>query len=228
MFISKKGKVNLIFVIYIDKLTWYSWYFYPFDIKITNVIIEHKLNIRRCVVVSTRTIDEKLVLESRDKTVEFRKPTEKDGKEIYRLVRESKTLDVNSEYSYLLWGKYFSETSILALCEEKAIGFVTGFVPPGQQNTLFVWQVTVDEQFRGHGLATELIERLFQRLRRDYKLQYVEATVTPSNIPSRNLFEGFAKKHYTKCIVEECFTEDQFTEKDHEAEYLFRIGPIVS
>lgn len=161
-------------------------------------------------------------------TIHFRKPTADDGKEMYRIVRESKVLDVNSEYSYLMWGEYFQESSILAIDGDEVIGFITGFIPPNQVDTIFVWQVAVDERYKGNGLATELIERLFKRVRREADIQYVEATVTPSNIPSRRLFEGIAHKHKTKCIVSECFTESQFTEKGHEAEFKFRIGPIFN
>src|SRR5699024_1993489 len=95
-----------------------------------------------------------------DRTIYFREPTDDDGKEMYRIVKESKVLDVNSSYSYLLWSKYFSKTSIIATCEDEVIGFVSGFLQPESPDTLFVWQVAVDQKFRGHGLATKLIKQL--------------------------------------------------------------------
>jgi len=147
---------------------------------------------------------------------------------MFRIVRESKVLDVNSEYSYLLWGKYFQETSIIAVCEDEAIGFISGFIPPEKEDTLFIWQVAVDNNYRGYGLATHLIEQLFKRVKQEKSITYIEATVTPSNIPSRRLFEGVANKNNTKCIVSECFTEEHFSEEGHEAESVFRIGPIFN
>lgn len=178
-----------------------------------------------CVVtISTR--DESLIVQSKETTIRFRKPNANDGKEMFRIVRESKVLDVNSEYSYLMWAEYFQESSILAVDGEKIVGFITGFIPPNQQDTLFIWQVAVDEQYKGQGLATHLIEQLFERVGKQMKIEYIEATVTPSNIPSRRLFEGVAHKNKTKCIVSECFTEEQFSEAGHEAEFKFRIGPI--
>ena len=147
---------------------------------------------------------------------------------MYRIVKESKVLDVNSSYSYLLWSKYFSKTSIIATCEDEVIGFVSGFLQPESPDTLFVWQVAVDQKFRGHGLATKLIKQLIAKLDQEKDVRYLEATVTPSNIPSRRLFEGVAHKNKTKCIVSECFSENQFTEEDHEPEFKFRIGPIFN
>lgn len=157
--------------------------------------------------------------------IHFRKPTENDGSEMYRIVKQSKVLDVNSPYSYLMWSKYFRKTSIIASCENEVIGFVTGFLQPETPNTLFIWQVAVDEKYRGHGLATKLIEQLLVRLRKE-NVTYLEATVTPSNIPSSNLFKGIAKKQKTNCTIFECFSENQFPDGNHERELTYRIGPF--
>lgn len=127
-----------------------------------------------------------------------------------------------------MWGEYFRDTSILAIDDKRAVGFITGFIPPNKQDTLFIWQVAVDQAYKGQGIATELIKRLFERIESDQKIEYIEATVTPSNIPSRRLFEGIAQKYHTKCHVSECFKETQFSEGGHEAEFKFRIGPIFN
>lgn len=165
-----------------------------------------------------------MTLKTGDK-VEFKTPTADDGKEMFRIVKESKVLDVNSSYSYLMWGKYFNETSIIAQHEDGVIGFVTGFLKPESPDTLFIWQVAVDPKFRGNGLATKLISRLISKLK-NQNIRYIEATVTPSNEPSSNLFKGLAKKYETKCEIFECFSEDQFPDPSHEAELAYQIGPI--
>ncbi len=145
---------------------------------------------------------------------------------MFRIVKESKVLDVNSSYSYLLWSKYFNKTSIVAACKGKVIGFVSGFLQPDALDTLFVWQVAVDPAFRGHGLATKLIQQLMDRVDRETDVCYLEATVTPSNIPSSKLFQGLAEKHGTDCAIFECFGKEHFPDPDHEAEMTYRIGPL--
>src|SRR5699024_696335 len=145
---------------------------------------------------------------------------------MFRIVKESKVLDVNSSYSYLLWSKYFSKASIIATCEDEVIGFVSGFLQPESPDTLFVWQVAVDQKFRGHGLATKLIQQLIQQIDQETDVRYLEATVTPSNVPSSKLFQGLAKKHKTDCSIFECFSEEQFPGPDHEAELTYRVGPL--
>jgi L-2,4-diaminobutyric acid acetyltransferase len=145
---------------------------------------------------------------------------------MFRIVKESQVLDVNSSYSYLLWSKYFSKTSIIATCKGKPIGFVSGFLQPDAPDTLFVWQVAVDTKFQGHGLATKLIRQLIDRVDEEESVQFLEATVTPSNLPSSKLFQGLAEKHDTDCAISECFGAEQFPDPDHEAEMTYRIGPL--
>lgn len=145
---------------------------------------------------------------------------------MYRIVKESKVLDVNSSYSYLLWSKYFSKTSIIATCDDEVIGFVSGLLQPESPETLFVWQVAVDQKFRGHGLATKLIKQLITNVDEEKDVRYLEATVTPSNVPSSKLFQGLAKKYDTDCSIFECFKEEQFPDPDHEAELTYKVGPL--
>jgi len=145
---------------------------------------------------------------------------------MFRIVEESKVLDVNSSYSYLLWSKFFSKTSIIATCEDEVIGFVSGFLQPESPDTLFVWQVAVDSDFRGYGLATTLIQQLIDQVDEEKGVRYLEATVTPSNTPSSKLFQGLAKKNDTDCSIFECFKEEHFPDPDHESEMTYRIGPL--
>lgn len=144
---------------------------------------------------------------------------------MFRIVEESKVLDVNSSYSYLMWSKYFNETSLVAEVDNEIIGFVSGFLQPNSPDTLFVWQVAVDSKHRGKKLATTLIETLFKK-QKNNNVTYLEATVTPTNIPSSKLFKGIAKKFKVDCQISECFSKDQFPDSTHEEELTYRIGPL--
>jgi len=157
--------------------------------------------------------------------ISFREPTADDGSEMFRIVEESKVLDVNSSYSYLMWGKYFNKTSIVAELDNQLIGFVSGFLQPNAPDTLFVWQVAVDPEHRGKKLATRLIEHLLKE-QKEKAVHYLEATVTPTNIPSSKLFKGIANKFETDCVISECFSESQFPDSSHEPEMTYRIGPF--
>lgn len=57
-------------------------------------------------------------------------------------------------------------------------------------------------------------------------VRYLQATVTPSNIPSQSLFKGLAKDLKCPCEVSACFDAELFPEIGHEAEETYRIGPF--
>lgn len=144
---------------------------------------------------------------------------------MFQIVEDSGVLDVNSPYSYLMWGKYYRDTSCLAVLDQKVIGFVTGFIQPETPDTIFVWQVAIDLNYRGYGLGTKLLEALLLQVK-DKNIAFLEATVTPSNIPSSKLFHKIAKNHGTNCTVKPCFHSEQFPDKQTEEELTHRIGPL--
>lgn len=164
------------------------------------------------------------VITRRDKLFVLRRPLADDGPEVWQMVEDS-SLDSNSAYAYLMWFRYYAATSVVAEHDGEPAGFVSGFRPPEQDDTYFVWQVGVSEAARGCGLATEMIA---SALRRDTSadVRYVEATVTPSNEASLALFRGLAAKLDTVCRESVCFPERLFPEDGHESELLLRIGPF--
>lgn len=156
---------------------------------------------------------------------DFCKPDKEDGADVWKLIKHTGVLDLNSSYSYLMWCEIFSETSIVAKREGKVVGFISGFIQPDSPDTLFIWQVAVNESERGKGLGTKM---LFQLLGRNFceEVKYLEATVSPSNAPSKYLFNGLAKKLNTDCSVSDYFSSTDFPQKGHEDELKFRIGPF--
>ncbi|SDH43045.1 diaminobutyrate acetyltransferase [Alteribacillus persepolensis] len=157
-------------------------------------------------------------------SIVFEKPTVEDGADMWELVKNS-TLDLNSSYKYIMMCEFFAETCVVAKEHGKLVGFVTAFIPPEKQDTVFVWQVGVDPSQRGKGLASRLLTELLDRTTCG-DVEYLEATVTPSNDASQALFKKIARTHDTNCEVSECFAEELFPGEGHEAELTFRIGPI--
>ncbi|MFB5664229.1 diaminobutyrate acetyltransferase [Alteribacillus sp. HJP-4] len=154
----------------------------------------------------------------------FDKPSVEDGADMWELVKNS-TLDLNSSYKYIMMCEFFAETCVVAKENDELVGFVTAFIPPEKQDTVFVWQVGVDSSQRGKGMASRLLNALLERLQ-DKGVKYLEATVTPSNDASQALFKKLARTHETECEISECFSEELFPGEGHEAELTFRIGPI--
>ncbi|MFE9437481.1 diaminobutyrate acetyltransferase [Streptomyces sp. NPDC006602] len=151
------------------------------------------------------------------------RPAVADGAALWRMARDSKVLDLNSSYSYLLWCRDFAATSAVARDEHgEPVGFVTGYVRPDRPGTLLVWQVAVDETHRGRGLAATLLDGLVART----APEQIETTITPGNTASERLFTSFAERHGARLEREVLFDTGLFPDGPHDPEVLYRIGPL--
>ena len=152
-----------------------------------------------------------------------------DGASLWRLAKDSKTLDLNSSYSYLLWCRDFAGTSAVARgADGEPVGFITGYVRPDRPRTLLVWQVAVDSAHRGHGIAAALLDGLTARLTAERGITEVETTITPGNTASERLFTSFAARHGAQVDREVLFGADLFPDGPHDPEVLYRIGPLTA
>ncbi|MFJ4919068.1 diaminobutyrate acetyltransferase [Streptomyces sp. NPDC088725] len=156
-------------------------------------------------------------------------PRVEDGAAIWRIARDSEVLDLNSSYSYLLWCRDFAATSVVARDEGgDPIAFVTGYIRPERPEALVVWQVAVDRDQRGRGLAGTLLDELTARVTRELGVTAIETTVTPDNIASDRTFTAFAARHGASLEREVLFDGSLFPgDGGHEPEVLYRIGPLA-
>lgn len=154
-------------------------------------------------------------------------PTKADGAELWRIARDSQKLDLNSSYAYLLWCRDFADTSVVAKVDGRAVGFVIAYRRPSAPDTALVWQVAVDADQRGRGLAGALLDELFQRLTRR-GVRYLETTITPDNLASIKLFTSFAQRWQAPLERSDLFARTDFPNEGelHEQEDLYRIGPL--
>lgn len=157
--------------------------------------------------------------------MKIREPVVTDGTAVYCLVKES-TLDLNSPYAYLMLFRSFPETCAVAEANGEIVGFVSGFHPPTQPDTLFIWQVGVKESQRGTGLATRLLLDVLGRGTCG-DVRYLDATVSPSNTASLTLFRRVADRLGAPREETLCFDRDHFPGATHEEELLIHIGPFA-
>ena len=152
----------------------------------------------------------------------LRKPNKNDAKHIYNLVESTKVLDLNSEYLYLLQATHFKDCCSVAVENEKVIGFVSGYIHPGQKDTFFIWQVAVDENFRGKGIAQRLIMEIISR-KNMAQIKKIQTTISPSNKSSQRLFEKLTGKMEADISSETMFEVSDFNNA-HEDEVLYEIN----
>ncbi|MCR2802810.1 diaminobutyrate acetyltransferase [Paenibacillus soyae] len=164
------------------------------------------------------------MIDKNEAQLSCRKPDASDGQSVWKLVKRSGGLDVNSAYSYIMLCDMFRDTCCVVKEDERTLGFVSAFRKPSEPQTLFVWQIAVDPILRGNGIGSKLLNELLSR-EENQDIRYVEATVGPDNIASRQLFIRLAKTLGAECGISEQYGTDLFPES-HEAELLLRIGPI--
>lgn len=155
----------------------------------------------------------------------LKKPDKNDSKEIFQLIKSVGTLDLNSQYLYLLQTTHFQNTCSVAIYNEKIVGFVSGYIIPDDKETLFIWQVAVSNEVRGQNLAMKIILNIFNKNNTSNNIKYILSTVSPSNKASQRVFEKIANKLNTKIENKTLFSIDDFFDA-HEEEIQYLIGPI--
>lgn len=156
--------------------------------------------------------------------VTFKAPSLSDVPGIFELVKNSGALEVNTEYSYLLIAKQFSLTSAVCLSKGNVVGYLSGYRLPENPTALFVWQIAVDADFRGRGIAKGLILDVLSRPQ-NQEVSYVQATVAASNLASTALFKSLSNDLGCGFSSTEYFQDYHFSEC-HEAEPLLSVGPF--
>jgi L-2,4-diaminobutyric acid acetyltransferase len=146
-----------------------------------------------------------------------------DVKEVYKLLVANKPyVGLNSRYTYFLLAKDFSDTCVVAEHKGKIIAFSSGYIPPSRKDTFFNWETVVHRNYRGHSLQ----KRMLLHQIKTANAKYFEGTVNPSNEVSKRNFCELAERLNTKCKKTMLFKEEDFENDGHEAEVLYRIGPI--
>ncbi len=154
-------------------------------------------------------------------------PDSLDGLQINQLIARCPPLDVNSTYCNLLQCDHFSSTSVIAKAGKLATGFISAYRIPQRKNTLFIWQVAVDQNYRGTGLATKMLNAILKRTELA-DIDFIETTITLENKASWALFTRFANSLKAELSKVEYYTSNQHFKGEHDSEWLVRIGPFVT
>ena len=103
------------------------------------------------------------------------------------------------------------------------VAFVSGYLIPQREDTLFIWQVAVLGSFRGQGIATHMLLNLLKRPS-CRNVRYLETTITDDNNASGSLFRKLADRLGAPLTTTLLFSRDAHFDGKHASEILFRIG----
>lgn len=159
----------------------------------------------------------------------LRPPTPNDGASVFRLIGRCPPLDINSMYCNLLQCTHFAGTSVVAVqtvnTNEELVGSISAYLIPEREDTLFIWQVAVDERARGIGLAGNMLKHILDRPQCS-QITYLETSITESNKASWALFESLANKLGTTLEKSVMFDRDKHLAGEHDTEFLAHLGPF--
>ena len=174
------------------------------------------------------TTDIKLV-RKRSPEIVYRPPRKEDGADVWRLIQSCEPLDENSLYCNLLQCDHFGDTCIAAerTSDGALVGWVSAYLLPDEDDTLFVWQVAVDSSMRGQGLALRMLLALTERVAREHGVRYMETTISPDNAASQALFKRAFDKLGADCTTRTLFSRAEHFAGQHEDEVLYRAGPFT-
>lgn len=155
--------------------------------------------------------------------IEYHQPDREWAQYMWSLAKDN-GLDLNSSYSYIMMANFFNDRCLVAYDRENdvIVGFVMGFVL--KDDIYFVWQICVDKTYRGMGISSELLERVYEENKKN-GVRFIQATVEKDNDSSMALFKSMAKKHDTFFSIKEGFNEELFPD-EKPAEKLLQIGPL--
>ncbi|MGV2985318.1 diaminobutyrate acetyltransferase [Microbacterium sp. AGC85] len=162
----------------------------------------------------------------------MRPPRVDEGIELWRIARDSRTLDLNSSYAYVLYARDFASTCRIALVDGAPAGFVTGYRRPADPSCLFIWQVAVDARFRGLGLAGRMLDDLLHDQTVLPPVRSLQTTITDDNAASQQTFRSLARRwNDAPMVVTPLFASAHLTHPSdaahHEPERLYEIGPSM-
>ena len=117
------------------------------------------------------------------------------------------------------------EVDVIAEKDGKVVGSVSGYIPPQEPDTFFLWQVAADSSARGTGLGTAMIHFILTSAACK-PVRFLNTTITEDNEASWGLFKGIAKKLGAELNSEVMFDKERHFTGEHDSEMLVRIGPF--
>ncbi len=155
--------------------------------------------------------------------IRIRRPRAQESSAIWDLLRRSESPDPDARHALPLLVTNFADTCLVAEIEGAVVGFVGAYRSPGPPQSLLVWQIDVDAAFRQQGLGNALLHALLQ-CPGCADIEYLEASVDPTNLATRRLFEGLARDLETECEVRVPPRPASLSREQDEA--LLVVGPI--
>lgn len=123
--------------------------------------------------------------------------TSEDIDKIRQFVYLCKPLTLHTPYTYWVLSTYFSDSCFILEHKGKIIGYVSSVKSTAIADTLFLWQIGIEERFREKTYSQQLIGKVVETARKQ-NCKFLQFTIELDNKVSLQTFISFAAKHDLK------------------------------
>lgn len=117
------------------------------------------------------------------------KASQENAASLRWLADKCSTLDVHTPFTYWVMTRYFSNSTFIAKRNDKYAGYIMSIY---NEKEFFVWQIGILEEFRGQGLAYELIDQVVE-VALDKGYSKIVLTIADENKESYYTFVNYSK-----------------------------------
>lgn len=115
-----------------------------------------------------------------------------DSASILRLVEQcGPYVAPHNLYLYWILEQYYASTCKVIETDNDIIGFVSG-MPSVDNNSLFIWQICIHNEYRNQGIATLLLDSSLSSAR-EMGYSFMELSISKGNIASQMFFDKYAQ-----------------------------------
>lgn len=126
-----------------------------------------------------------------EKEIKIRTFRQEDISSLYELLKLSAPfIQPYPDYIYWFMREYHGNCNLIAVEDEKVVGWLGTLPGSGEMNEVFVFQICVHPSCRGRQIGTRLLETLKSCLEPGKKI--IECSISPENPASLQLFRSFA------------------------------------
>ncbi len=102
------------------------------------------------------------------------------------------------DYVYWIMKEYFPSSNYVVSTENKIIGYICA-LPSIDKQSYFIWQIVIDEEYRGKKVAALLVDRIIEEAKlKGFKR--LDLTIDCNNMASYNLFKRTAIDHKSDLV----------------------------
>lgn len=115
-----------------------------------------------------------------------------------------------SNYVYWILENYYSSSCFVATINDEIIGFISA-MPSIEKEIIFVWQISINSNFRGMGIGKQLLDKVVDSAQK-FKMNAIQFSIDSNNAASKRLFMNLADRLESPINQVGTYKDDKYEE----------------